>query len=68
VWPLLDASGAGANSRFDIGLMITAGMLAGTLFTLFVVPVFYLPFLNRRSPSPARAQVSGQLGEVESPL
>jgi len=44
VWPLVIASGPGANSRFSIGLMITAGMLVGTLFTLFVVPVFYLPF------------------------
>lgn len=42
VWPLLIASGAGANSRFSIGLVITVGMLVGTLFTLFVVPVFYL--------------------------
>jgi multidrug efflux pump len=49
VWPLLVASGAGANSRFSIGLMITAGMLVGTLFTLFVVPVFYLPF-SRQQP------------------
>jgi len=47
VWPLLFATGAGANSRFSIGLMITAGMLVGTLFTLFVVPVFYLPFSTR---------------------
>ena len=44
VWPLVIASGAGANSRFSIGLVITAGMLVGTLFTLFVIPVFYLPF------------------------
>ncbi len=44
VWPLVIASGPGANSRFSIGLMITAGMLVGTLFTLFVLPVFYLPF------------------------
>jgi hydrophobe/amphiphile efflux-1 (HAE1) family protein len=42
VLPLLMASGAGANSRFGIGLMIAAGMLVGTLFTLFVVPVVYL--------------------------
>jgi multidrug efflux pump len=42
VWPLVIATGAGANSRFSIGLVITAGMLVGTLFTLFVVPVFYL--------------------------
>ena len=47
VWPLVIASGPGANSRFSIGLMITAGMLVGTLFTLFVVPVFYLPFTRR---------------------
>jgi multidrug efflux pump len=47
VWPLVIASGAGANSRFSIGLMITAGMLVGTLFTLFIVPVFYLPFRNK---------------------
>ena len=42
VVPLLVASGAGANSRFSIGLMIAAGMFVGTLFTLFVVPTFYL--------------------------
>jgi hydrophobe/amphiphile efflux-1 (HAE1) family protein len=47
VWPLVIASGPGANSRFSIGLMITAGMLVGTLFTLFVVPVFYLPFTKK---------------------
>jgi multidrug efflux pump len=42
VVPLLIAFGAGANSRFAIGLMIAAGMLVGTLFTLFVLPTFYL--------------------------
>ncbi len=46
VLPLLLAAGAGANARFGIGLMIAAGMLVGTLFTLFVLPVFYLPFLR----------------------
>ena len=42
VVPLLLAVGAGANSRFSIGLMIAAGMVVGTLFTLFVLPTFYL--------------------------
>ena len=46
VTPLLLASGAGAVSRFDIGLVIAAGMLIGTVFTLFVVPTMYL-FLAR---------------------
>jgi multidrug efflux pump len=41
VMPLLIASGAGAASRFDIGLVIASGMLIGTMFTLFVVPVMY---------------------------
>ena len=41
VFPLLIATGAGAVSRFDIGLVIASGMLIGTLFTLFVVPVMY---------------------------
>ncbi len=39
--PLLFASGAGANSRFSIGLVIVVGMLVGTLFTLFVLPTMY---------------------------
>lgn len=40
--PLLMASGPGAASRFDIGLVIASGLGIGTLFTLFVVPAFYL--------------------------
>lgn len=41
VSPLLIASGAGAISRFDIGLVIASGLLIGTCFTLFVVPAIY---------------------------
>jgi multidrug efflux pump len=48
VLPLLTAVGAGANARFAIGLMIAAGMLVGTLFTLFVLPTFYLVMGGRR--------------------
>jgi multidrug efflux pump len=39
--PLLIAKGAGARSRFDIGLVIAAGMTIGTIFTLFVTPAVY---------------------------
>ncbi len=42
VVPLLIASGAGAVSRFDMGLVIAAGLSIGTAFTLFVVPAAYL--------------------------
>ncbi|QQG35696.1 MAG: MexW/MexI family multidrug efflux RND transporter permease subunit [Micavibrio aeruginosavorus] len=39
--PLVVADGAGAASRFNIGLVIVAGMLIGTLFTLLILPSFY---------------------------
>ncbi|WP_343527577.1 efflux RND transporter permease subunit [Sphingomonas sp.] len=39
--PLLFASGAGAASRFAIGIVVVIGMLIGTLFTLFVLPTIY---------------------------
>jgi len=49
VFPLLLASGAGAASRFDIGLVIAAGLSIGTIFTLFVVPAMYIMLAKDRS-------------------
>jgi multidrug efflux pump len=40
--PLAIASGAGAEARNQIGLVIVGGMAIGTMFTLLVVPVIYL--------------------------
>ena len=42
VVPLVIASGAGAAGRFNMGLVIATGLSIGTLFTLFVVPAFYM--------------------------
>lgn len=42
VTPLILATGAGAVSRYDIGLVIATGIAIGTLFTLFVVPAMYM--------------------------
>ncbi len=42
VVPLITASGAGALSRFNMGLVIATGLSVGTLFTLFVVPAMYM--------------------------
>jgi multidrug efflux pump len=44
VVPLITASGAGAVSRFQMGVVIASGLSIGTLFTLFVVPAVYLVF------------------------
>jgi multidrug efflux pump len=46
--PLLLATGPGAVSRFHIGLVIFAGLGIGTLFTLFVVPAFYVLLAQRQ--------------------
>jgi multidrug efflux pump len=53
VVPLILATGAGAQSRFDIGLVIASGMLVGTTFTLFVVPTMYT-FLARNHSGKTR--------------
>jgi multidrug efflux pump len=42
VIPLVVATGAGAAGRFSMGLVIGTGLSIGTLFTLFVVPAFYM--------------------------
>ena len=41
VVPLIIAEGAGAAARYSMGLVIFAGLMVGTPFTLFVVPMFY---------------------------
>jgi len=57
VMPLITASGAGAVSRFNMGLVIASGIAIGTLFTLFVVPAMYMLLASRHvaktAPSPA---------------
>jgi multidrug efflux pump len=42
VLPLVMASGAGAEGRFNMGLVIMTGIAIGTVFTLFVVPAMYM--------------------------
>jgi multidrug efflux pump len=52
VVPLLLASGAGAASRFNMGLVIATGISIGTLFTLFVVPAVYMLIAADHRPKP----------------
>ncbi len=48
--PLALATGAGAESRQQIGWVIVGGMSLGTLLTLFVVPTMYTLFARRSVP------------------
>ncbi len=51
VVPLITAAGAGAAARYSMGLVIFTGILIGTCFTLFVVPMFYT-FISRKVLKP----------------
>jgi len=61
--PLLFANGAGAASRFSIGLVIVSGMSIGTLFTLFVLPTVYT-FLAKDHRAAAVAPRAKEIAEV----
>jgi multidrug efflux pump len=50
VTPLLLAHGPGAESRFNIGLVVASGISIGTLFTLFVLPAMYLLLASKLTP------------------
>jgi len=54
--PLVFVSGPGAQARNSIGIVLVAGMIVGTLFTLFVVPVFYDLIAARHVPVPATVE------------
>jgi len=50
--PLVFATGPGSAARNSIGTVLVAGMTVGTLFTLFVVPVFYSLIAAEHKPNP----------------
>jgi hydrophobe/amphiphile efflux-1 (HAE1) family protein len=55
--PLIVAVGAGAQSRFAIGIVIAAGMSVGTVFTLFVTPAIYTLIARDHNRSKPQRQV-----------
>ncbi|MBV8144660.1 MAG: efflux RND transporter permease subunit, partial [Gammaproteobacteria bacterium] len=66
VIPLVIASGAGAAGRFAMGLVISTGLSIGTLFTLFVVPAFYMLLAADHHAEQAREIEPGAAGEPHS--
>jgi HAE1 family hydrophobic/amphiphilic exporter-1 len=46
--PLVFSTGAGAGSRHSIGMVVVCGMLLGTVFTIFAIPVLYQTFKRDR--------------------
>jgi multidrug efflux pump len=58
--PLALATGAGAESRIQIGWVIVGGMSFGTLLTVFVVPTMYSLFARKKIPGPNKADALDQ--------
>jgi multidrug efflux pump len=58
--PLAMATGAGAESRVQIGWVIVGGMSLGTLLTVFVVPTMYMLFARGKVPGANKAHTREQ--------
>lgn len=62
IWPLVNATGAGAASRRSLGTAVFGGMIAATVLAVFFVPVFYVLMQRigefRRRPQPAGREPS----------
>ncbi|MGF2687703.1 efflux RND transporter permease subunit [Marinobacter sp. DUT-3] len=65
--PLLIAIGPGAESRFAIGLTISAGLGIGTLFTIFVLPAFYILLARDHHGSAAEEYGNGDSDKASAP-
>src|SRR3989449_10137603 len=52
-FPLVLVSGPGSAARNSIGMVLVTGMSLGTIFTLFIVPVFYSLIAAEHKPAPA---------------
>lgn len=63
--PLIAATGAGAESRTTLGIVIFSGVLLATVLTLFVVPAIYA-LIARNTESPEA--VARELANLESKL
>ena len=60
--PLALATGAGAESRQQIGWVIVGGMSLGTLLTIFVVPTIYTLFARQRVPGEIKTPALAEAG------
>jgi multidrug efflux pump len=63
-FPLVLVSGPGAEARNSIGIVLVTGMIVGTLFTLFVVPVFYTLIAADHRKSDAQHETKDEVADT----
>jgi multidrug efflux pump len=62
--PLVLVSGPGAMARNSIGTVLVTGMTVGTVFTLFVVPVFYSLIAGQHAAAPTAEPIESEARAV----
>jgi len=67
-FPLVLVSGPGAEARNSIGIVLVTGMIIGTVFTLFVVPVFYSLIAADREPGELHDALDDEEPDDEAPV
>ncbi len=65
--PLVFVTGPGAEARNSIGTVLVTGMIVGTVFTLFVVPVFYSFIAARHQSSQMHEDMEPETGRGQRP-
>lgn len=66
-FPLVLVTGAGAEARNSIGIVLVAGMLVGTFFTLFVLPSIYMLLASTHRPRPEQAPAQDASEDRDGP-
>ena len=66
-FPLTLVTGAGAEARNSIGLVLVGGMAVGTFFTLFVIPSIYMLIARDHSKSPVREPAGSAGSDAPAP-
>jgi multidrug efflux pump len=64
--PLVFVTGPGSEARNSIGTVLVSGMIVGTMFTMFIVPVFYSLIAADHSPVAAREAANEEAGVVRT--
>jgi multidrug efflux pump len=65
--PLVFVTGPGSEARNSIGTMLVTGMVVGSMFTMFIVPVFYAVIAAEKHPVRAeeRERLEAGAGALE---
>jgi multidrug efflux pump len=64
--PLVFVTGAGAEARNSIGIMLVTGMAIGTLFTLFILPAIYMVIASEHRSVPEVVDVDVRLSPTST--